>query len=374
MSFTSLELRSLVTPDGELRLTLEDVPVGDPGPDEVILRVDAAPINPSDLGTLLGPADVTTFTADASSGRPVATAKIPPQAAAFAAPRIGKSLAMGNEGAGEVIAAGENARHLIGKVVGALGGSMFTRYRKVNADDVLAFPEGVTAKQGAAAFVNPLTALGMLSTMRLEGHSALVHTAAASNLGQMLNKLCLADGVELVNIVRSQDQAAILQAIGAKHILNSTDPDFHEQLIAAVSETGATLAFDAIGGGPLAGQILGAMEAALVAKTPPTTPYGSPVHKQVYVYGRLDRSPSVLPSSPGMAWGIGGWLLFYHLKRIGRAEELKLRQRVANEITTTFASPYTREITMTEALDPAVIRAYQRKATGEKFLLLPSQD
>ena len=374
MSTTTVELRSLIAPDGELRLTLEDVAVAAPGPDEIVVRVEAAPLNPSDLGVLLGPADLATLSTEVSSGRPVTTAKIQPQFASRTAARAGRSLPVGLEGAGVVVGAGENAKHLIGKVVGAMGGAMYTRYRKLRATDVLPFPEGVTPKQGASAFVNPLTALGMLSTMRLEGHKALVHTAAASNLGQMLNKLCIAAGVALVNIVRSAEQASILEAIGAKYVLNSTTPDFREQLVAAVNETGATLAFDAVGGGPLAGQILAAMEVALVARNPPTGPYGSPVHKQVYVYGRLDLSPTTAAANVGMAWGIGGWLLFYHLTRIGAAAEQKLRERVANEITTTFASYYTREISLAEALDPEIIRAYQRKATGEKYLIVPSKD
>ncbi|MGF6904760.1 zinc-binding dehydrogenase [Paraburkholderia sp. GAS348] len=374
MSTTTLELRSLITSDGEVRLSLEDVLVPAPGPDEVVMRVDAAPINPSDLGTLLGPADLSTLSARTSEGRPVTTAKVLPRLAMLAAGREGKSLAMGNEGAGVVVDAGENAKHLIGKVVGALDGAMFTRYRKVRARDALVFPEGVTPKQAAAAFVNPLAALGMLSTMRLEGHKALVHTAAASNLGQMLNKVCIADGVDLVNIVRSDEQVKILKGIGAKYIVDSTAPEFREQLFAAISATGATLAFDAVGGGPLAGQILAAMEAVQVGKTPLDGPYGSPVHKQVYIYGRLDLSPTTTPPGVGMAWGIGGWLLSYHLRRIGYEEDQKLRQRVANEITTTFASHYTREVTMAEALDPEVIRGFQRKATGEKYLLLPSKD
>lgn len=373
MRRTTLDLRSLVTSEGELQLTLEEVPVAAPGIDEVVIEVEAAPINPSDLGLLLGPADLTTLSTDRSSGRLVTTAKIPPQFASRVAARVGKSLSIGNEGAGVVVEAGEDAKHLIGKVVGTMDGAMYTRYRKVRAADVQAFAEGITSKQAASAFINPLTALGMVSTMRLEGHQALVHTAAASNLGQMLNKVCIADGVELVNVVRNDDQAEILKTIGAKYIVNSAAPDFRERLIAAIGETGATLGFDAVGGGPLAGQILAAMETALISKKAPTTPYGSPVHKQVYVYGRLDLSPTTTPPGVGMAWGIGGWLLMYHLARIG-AEAQKLRERVANEITTTFASHYTREISLAEALDPDVIRAYQRKATGEKFLIVPSRD
>ena len=251
---------------------------------------------------------------------------------------------------------------------------MYTQYRRLPASEVAPFPDGVTAEQGASAYVNPLTALGMLSTMRLEGHSALVHTAAASNLGQMLNKLCIVDGVQLVNVVRSSEQDEILRAIGATHVVNSTNPDFRERLTTAIGETEATLAFDAVGGGPLGGQILVAMEAALVAKSPPRGPYGSPVHKQLYIYGRLDRSATTTPASLGMAWGIGGWLLPYHLTRIGPEETQRLRDRVAREITTTFASAYTSEISLAEALDPEVIRRCYRAATGEKYLLRPHSD
>lgn len=373
MSHTTRELRSLMT-DGDLRLTLEEAAISPPSPDEVVIRVDAAPINPSDIGVMFGPADIATLAATTENGRPAATAKIPAHLAALVVARNGKSTPIGNEGAGVVVEAGENARHLMGKVVAALGRGMYTRYRKLRATEVLPFPEGVTPKQAASAFVNPLTALGMLSTMRREGHTALVHTAAASNLGQMLNKLCIADGVALVNVVRSEEQAAILREIGAKHIVNSTAADFRQALVAAISETGATLGFDAVGGGPLAGQILAAMEAALVAKEPPTGPYGSPVHKQVYVYGRLDPSPPQLPTNIGMAWGIGGWLLFLHMTRIGAGAALEMRERVAREITTTFASQYTREITLAQVLDPDIIRAYYRRATGEKYLVVPSRE
>src|ERR1700756_980379 len=374
MNITTQELRSLITPEGKLRLTLEDVDVRAPGPDEVVIRVDAAPLNPSDVGELLGPADVATLNTSGHARRPVTTAKIPPQFAARTATRMGKSMSIGNEGAGVVIAAGEHARHLVGKVVGALAGRMFTRYRKLTVDDVLVFPEGVSPTQAASAFVNPLTALGMLSTMRLEGHTALVHTAAASNLGQMLNRLCIADGVQLVNIVRNPEQETVLKAIGAKHIVNSTAPDFREQLTAAVKTTGATLAFDAVGGGPLAGQILAAMEETLVADAPAVDQYGSRTHKQVYAYGRLDLAPTTVPPTVGMAWGAGGWLLFSHLARIGPEATQKLRERVANEITTTFASSYTREISLAEALDPDIIRGYRRAKTGEKYLLVPSNE
>jgi NADPH:quinone reductase-like Zn-dependent oxidoreductase len=374
LSITSKELRSEITPAGQLRLSLAEREVAAPGPDEVVVRVEAAPINPADLAELLGPADVATLMSEATADRAVTTAEVAPRLLPLAAGRIGKSLAVGLEGAGVVIDAGANAQHLLGKVVSAGAGRMYTQYRRLPASEVAPFPDGVTAEQGASAFVNPLTALGMLSTMRREGHSALVHTAAASNLGQMLNKLCIADAVQVVNVVRSAEQEEILRAIGATYVVNSTNPDFREQLTTAIGATGATLAFDAVGGGPLGGQIVAAMEAAVVARSPSRGPYGSPVHKQLYIYGRLDRSATTTPPSVGMAWGIGGWLLPYHLTRIGPEETQRLRDRVAHEITTTFASAYTSEISLAEALDPEVIRRCHRAATGEKYLLRPYSD
>jgi NADPH2:quinone reductase len=373
-ALTSLELRSEITSTGELRLSLEEQDVAPPGPGEVVVRVEAAPINPSDLFELLGPADVGTLTSMATAEGPVTTATVPGRLLPLAAARAGKSLAVGMEGAGVVVDAGANARHLLGKVVSSGAGRMYTQYRKLQASDVVPFPDGVTPQQGASAYVNPLTALGMVSTMRLEGHSALVHTAAASNLGQMLNRLCIADGVQVVNVVRSGEQEEILRALGATYVVNSTNPAFRQQLTTAISETGATLAFDAVGGGPLGGEILAAMEAILVAKSPSRGSYGSPVHKQLYIYGRLDRSATTMPPSVGMAWGIGGWLLPYHLTRIGPEETRRLRDRVADEITTTFASVYTTEISLAEALDPEVIRRFHRVATGEKYLLRPYSD
>jgi NADPH2:quinone reductase len=292
------------------------------------------------------------------------------------AARVGQSLPVGNEGAGVVVVAGSSpaAQALMGKTVAVLGGAMYAQYRTMRAADCLLLPEGVTPEQGASAFVNPLTALGMIATMRTEGHTALVHTAAASNLGQMLQKACLADGIELVNIVRSRAQADILRGIGARHICDSSAPDFMERLNEAVSATDATLAFDAIGGGRLAGQILTAMEAAQSRKGGAFSRYGSTTHKQVYIYGGLDLSPTELTRGYGMAWGLGGWLLTPFLQKIGPAGAQALRERVAREITTTFASHYTRTISLTEALQPDVIAAYNRKTTGEKFLIDPSRD
>lgn len=372
---TSLQLRSLVKSSGELELSLAEVPIPEPAADEILVRVEASPINPSDLGLLIGPADVSAAKVTGSGTDIKVTAPIPHQILRALAARLDESMPVGNEGAGVVIAAGASpeAQALLGKTVAILGGAMYAQHRCVKAADALLLPEGVTPAEGASCFVNPLTALGMVETMRREGHTALVHTAAASNLGQMLNKVCLADGVALVNIVRSPEQAAILKGIGAKHVVDSTSPTFMEELIEALVETGATLAFDAIGGGKLAGQILAAMEVAANRKATSYSRYGSSTHKQVYIYGGLDTRPTELGRSFGMAWGLGGWLLTPFLMKIGPEAAQKLRQRVASELKTTFASHYTAEISLAEALKPEVIAAYNRRATGEKYLICPNK-
>lgn len=368
-----LELRSLVTPEGELVLSLEDVPVAEPAADEVVVRIEAAPINPSDLGLLLGPADVSAIRVEGTAERPVVRAPIPEKLMPAMAPRLGQSMPVGNEAAGTVVRAGADAQALLGRTVAVLGGAMYTRYRTLKAAACIPLPEGTPARAGASAFVNPLTALGMVETMRMEGHSALVHTAAASNLGQMLNRLCLADGVPLVNVVRSDAQAEILREIGAKHIVDSTASDFRDRLVDAIADTGATLGFDATGGGPLAGQILAAMEAAQVRKMTEYSRYGSFTHKQVYVYGMLDPRPLEIGKNLGLAWGLGGWLLTPFLMKAGPEAQARLRTRVAENLTTIFASHYSAEISLEEALQPDTIRAYARRATGEKYLLNPAK-
>jgi NADPH2:quinone reductase len=370
---TGLELRSLAKSSGELELSLADVPVTEPGAGQVVIRIEAAPINPSDLGLLLGPADMTTAKTSGSADRPVITATIPQHSLKAVAARLDQSMPVGNEGAGVVIAAGADVQHLIGKTVAALGGAMFAQYRTLDAADCLVLPEGTAAADGASCFVNPLTALGMVETMRLEAHTALVHTAAASNLGRMLNKLCLKDGVALVNIVRSPAQAAVLRELGATHIVDSTSTTFTADLTTALTETGATLAFDAIGGGRLAGQILSCMETAANRTATVYSRYGSAVHKQVYIYGGLDTRPTELNRNFGMAWGIGGWLVMSFLAKIGPPAAQKLRDRVFAELTTTFASSYTAEISLVEALQPEVLAAYNRRATGEKYLINPNK-
>ncbi|MBA2932671.1 zinc-binding dehydrogenase [Sphingomonas sp. CGMCC 1.13654] len=374
MTFTGRELRTTLTEDGTLTLSLEDVTVPAPGPDEIVVRVEAAPINPSDLGLLLGPADMKTLESSGTEERPIATFRLPKAILGGLRPRIGQSLAVGNEGAGIVVAAGEKAKALEGRRVGMVGGAMFADYRVLKAREALPLPDGATSAEGAAMFVNPLTALGFVETMRMEGHTAIVHTAAASNLGQMLQKLCLADGIPLVNIVRSEEQADILRALGATHVLDSRAEDFRKRLTDAVAETGATLAFDAIGGGDLGSTVLQAMEQAASRNATEYSRYGSSVFKQLYVYGALDPSPSTLNRLAfGFTWSVSGWLLFNFLRRAGAEVNARMRQRVVDELTTTFASRYTATIGLAEALRPDVLKAYERKATGEKYLIDPTR-
>lgn len=372
---TGLQLRSLVKPEGVLEISLVDEPVPAPGADEVVVRVEATPINPSDIGLLLGAGDIATATASGTASRPVVTLQIPAAAMKAMAGRLGQSMPVGNEGAGTVVAAGTSAaaQALLGKTVAVLAGAMYSQYRCVPAAQCLPLPAGATAADGASCFVNPLTALGMTETMRREGHKALVHTAAASNLGQMLNRICLKDGIGLVNIVRKPEQAALLQAQGAQHVCVSSDAAFMEDLTQALAATGATVAFDATGGGKLAGQILTAMEAALNRTAKEYSRYGSTTHKQVYIYGGLDTGPTEFNRSFGMAWGMGGWLLFPFLQRIGADAAQALRQRVADELKTTFASQYSREISLAQALQPEEIAVYGQRATGTKYLLNPSR-
>jgi len=353
---------------------LADITLDDPAADEVIVRVEAAPINPSDLGLLLGPADIASLQMGGSVERPEVTFLVPPARMSGIRSRLGQSLAIGNEGAGTVIAAGADASALEGKRVGMLGGGMYADYRKLKVRDVVALPEGATAAEGASLFVNPLTALGFVETARAEGHRAIVHTAAASNLGQMLQKICSADGVPLVNIVRSPAQAGILRAIGAKYVLNSGDADFRRKLVAAIAATGATVAFDAIGGGSLGSDIIQAMEQAASQSMKEYSRYGSDSFKQLYIYGALDLSPTTLNRLAfGFQWSVSGWLLTPFMQKAGPETVSRMRQRVLDELTTTFASHYTRVIGLREALDPDVLRAYERKATGEKFLIDPTR-
>ena len=374
MAIIARQLRSRIDEDGTLTLFLESVPIPDPGDDEVLVRIEATPINPSDLGLLLGPADLASLSAAKVSGGPALCFHIPPARLGAVRARLGRALAVGNEGAGTVIAAGANAAPLLGKRVGMIGGAMYADYRRIGTADVIPLPDGASAADGASMFINPLTALGFVETARSEGHKAIVHTAAASNLGQMLQRICLSEAIPLINIVRSEQQAEILRAIGATHVLNSEDADFAERLTEAVDETGATIAFDSVGGGALASTILEAMESAARRSMPDYERYGSDQFKQLYIYGVLNAAPTRLNClAYGWRWSVSGWLLWPFLRKVGREVEDRLRRRVAAELTTTFASRYTRTIGLAEAIEPDVLRAYVRKATGQKFLIDPTR-
>lgn len=372
---SGMQLRSTVTPQGTVEISLVSVETPKPDTDEVVVRVEAAPINPSDLGLLFGGADMTAATLSRSGDVPVVSAPIAPSMMQAMAGRVGESLPVGNEGAGVVVEAGSSpaAQALLGKTVAILGGAMYSQYRCLKVAQCLVLPPGTSAQEGASCFVNPLTTLGMIGTMRMEGHKALVHTAAASNLGQMLVKLCKKDGVGLVNVVRKPEQVALLKGLGAEYVCDSSSPEFMKELTDAIEATGATLGFDAIGGGRQGGQILAAMEVAAVRSATEYSRYGSTVHKQLYIYGGLDRGPTEFNRAFGMAWGIGGWLLTPFLQKIGPEAAQQLRERVASEVKTTFASSYTKVVSLPEALRLEEIAVYGKQATGEKYLINPSR-
>ena len=370
---TYIQMFSTLTADGVLKMELVEQQMPVPKPGQVIVRIEATPINPSDLGVMFGMANMTEATSSGTGKDTLLTASVSAQGMRVMKARMGAPLPVGNEGAGTVVAAGDEAiaQSLMGKVVAVMGGGMYGQYRCVDAAVCMPLLAGHTAKDGASSFVNPLTALSMIETMRMEGHTALVHTAAASNLGQMLNRICLADKVELVNIVRKKDQAQLLKELGAKHVVDSSSENFMVELTDAIHATGATLAFDATGGGTLASTILSAMEGA-AARTPGAySIYGSVKHKQVYLYGGLDTSATTLNRGYGMAWGVGGWLLPNFLAKAGDEVASRLRARVASELKTTFASHYTDEVSLSEALQSDTVSRYLEKKTGQKFLICP---
>jgi len=376
MTIMGLQLYSLVKENNTLEISLAEVEMPEPGPDEVIVRVEATPLNPSDLALLFGPADMSTATLSGTDDRPVISAEIPDHLMRLAAARLGKPMPVGNEGAGIVVAAGSSAaaQALMGKTVGMVDGRMYAQYRCMKASTCLEMPQGTTPAQAASCFVNPMTALGMVETMRNEGHTALVHTAAASNLGQMLNRVCIDEGIDLVNIVRKPEQEALLRDLGARYVCNSSADTFYKDLTGALVKTGATLAFDAVGGGGLTSQILACMEAAANQTMTGYSHYGSDVYKQVYIYGRLDNSPTILKRNYGFSWGVGGWLLFPFIKKAGRQRITELNAQIAAGITSTFASHYTKEISLAETLSLQAIAEYSKQSTGEKFLIRPHSE
>ncbi len=371
---TNLTMHTLIKPEGELEVSLVRLPTPDPAPHEVLVKVQATPINPSDLGLLFGAADMSTARSSERDGLPVVTADVPAPGMRAMTGRIGEALAIGNEGCGVVVKAGTSpeAQALLGKTVAMIGGDIYAEYRCLPAQMCLVLPDGTAPEDGASCFVNPLTSLAFAETMKMEGHSALVHAAAASNLGQMLVKICAKDGIPLVNIVRSDAQVAILKSIGATHIVNSSDDDFLDKLTEALIATGATIGFDPIGGGKLAGQILGCMEVAAIKRMKTYSRYGSDTFKQVYIYGALDLGPTILNRSFGLTWALSGFLLTPFLQKAGMEVNMRLRKRVIDELTTTFKSHYSHTISLTEALSLDVIEAYNAKRTGEKYLIKPA--
>ncbi|KPQ27040.1 MAG: Zn-binding dehydrogenase [Marinobacter excellens HL-55] len=373
MSDNNIELTSTISEDNKLELALREIEMPHPGENQVVIRVEAAPINPSDLGVMFSAADMTTARQSGTAERPVISADVPAKFMGAVKKRIGKSVPVGNEGAGTVIAAGSSAaaQSLMGKTVAFIGGGSYRKYLCANVQSCLELAPGTTAVEGASSFVNPLTALAMVETMRAEGHKAIVHAAAASNLGQMLNRICIADGIDLVNIVRKPEQEALLRDQGAKYVVNSSSDRFMADLTQALIDTGATIAFDPIGGGRLASDILTCMEAAVSRNMTEYSVYGSDIYKQVYIYGGLDRGPITLNRSFGFAWGVNGFLLFNALGKLGKETNIAMRKRVAAEIKTTFASHYTDEVSLAGALQLDAIAAYGKQATGEKFLIKP---
>ncbi len=369
------QLFTTLTEEETLVLSIEPDEVGTPAPDEIVVRMEAVPINPSDIGLLLGPADMSTVRSTTVDGHPALVADVPPQMAKAFSGRVGDKLSAGNEGAGTVVAAGssDTAQALLGRTVSFPQGNLYRTHARTKAANVVALPEGAPAEEGASLFVNPMTTQGFLDTMRAEGHTALVHTAAASNLGQMLAKLCLAEDVPLVAIVRSDEQKHILTEIGLTHVLDSSEDGFMDDLVDALAETGATLGFDAIGGGRMADHILTAMERAQAKRGVEFSVYGAPVHKQVYVYGRLDTGQTILTPRYGMYWGVGGWLLTPHLESVGGERTMEMRRFAVEERNGIFASHYTRTIGLDDMIDPDIAVGYERKATGEKYLVDPSR-
>ncbi|CAH0991733.1 hypothetical protein SIN8267_01847 [Sinobacterium norvegicum] len=373
MAENNIQLTSTISQDNTLTLALQAIDIPQPGADEVIVRIEAAPLNPSDLGVMFSVADMAKATQSGTETRPVISADIAAKFMPSVKTRVGKATAVGNEGAGTVIAAGSSpaAQALMGKTVAVIGGGTFRQYIAANVRSCLVHTDGTTAKQAASSFVNPLTVLSMVETMRAEGHKAIIHAAAASNLGQMLNRVCIADGIDLINIVRKDEQETLLREMGAKYIVNSSRDSFLADLTAAIIETGATIAFDPIGGGQLTSDILSCMEVAAARDMTEHSIYGSDIFKQVYIYGALDRGPITLNRSFGFAWAVSGFLLFNILGKFSPDTVVAMRQRVADEITTTFASHYTHEVTLAEVLQLRAMAAYGKQATGEKYLITP---
>ena len=365
---SSLALQSTISSRGRFELKLEEIRLPSPAADEIVVQMEAAPINPADLLGIFGPVDKSTLVADGTADSPIIRGHVPESRLSSAAARWDRPIFLGNEGAGTVVEAGADAKELIGRKV-ALRDGTYCLFRVLKAADCLLLPDSISARDGAAACINPLTVLAMIETMRREGHNAVVHTAAASNVGQMLNRVCLEDNIGLVNIVRDSRAVDLLRAAGAKNVLDSTKQDFHKHLVDALAATGATIAFDAIGGGPLLSQILTAMEIANLRQSTAFSRYGSSKLKQVYVYGLLDPGPKIVEGNIGTAWSVAGWLMSWSLEKFGAEAITRMRKRVTDGLKTTFATHYGAEISLREMLDPEMVERYTKTGTGDKFLV-----
>lgn len=371
---TGVSLVSTISYEGSLRIELRQVPVAPPAADEVVIRVQACPVNPSDMSLMLGPVDADTLRVDRVSGRNVITGSIPADRLPALKRRWDQPVAIGNEGAGTVVAAGSGVSHLKGVKCAAFPMSgMFATYRVVNAADLIALPDDLEPEEAAAMFVNPLTVLAMLETLQREGHSAIVHSAAASNLGQMLVRMCGVEKIPLVNIVRHEEQVGLLRALGAQWVVSSSSPEFDRELFEAIEATGATLLFDAVGGGGLTDRVLRTMEAVGEKNLSAFSRYGSKQPKQAYVYSNLDPGPTQLSRAYGMSWNVSPFSLPFILEKLGRDVRARMQERVLQDIRSTFLSRYTGTIGLEQLLDLEMVRKITRRATASKYLLDPSR-
>ena len=365
---TGKQLFTTLESDGTLTLAIEEVTFPEPKGNQVLVTMEAAPINPSDLAILTGAADFEN--AEYSSGKVVA--KMPEPFNSGQKSRHGKKLPAGNEGAGTVVATGDSdtAKALMGQRVSCVPGNAFSQYAIADANMCLPLGDH-SAEAGASSFVNPMTALGFAENAKMEGQSAILHTVGASNLGQMLNRICIEDGLGLVNIVRKDDQAELLKSQDATHVVNSSDNDFMKQLRDAIEDTSAFFGFDPIGGGKMVDSCFKAMEQVAVANMKEYSRYGSNQAKRMFIYGRLDVSPTTLTPSYGFGWTLSGWLLFPFLQHAGQETMARMRKRVLDNLTTTFASSYKAKVDLEAMLTKDAILDYREMKTGQKYLVTP---
>lgn len=368
MTTTGKQLFTTLSDDGKLTVEIADQTFPEPTGNQVLVKMEAAPINPSDLAILTGAADFDN--AEYSPGKVVAT--MPEPFLSGQKSRFGQRLPAGNEGAGTVVATGDSdmARALMGQRVACVPGNAFSQY--AIADAMMCLPLGDhSAEEGASSFVNPMTALGFAENAKLDGQKAIIHTAAASNLGQMLVKICQEDDIALVNMVRKAEHVDLLKGLGATHVVNTSDGDFMDQLRGAIRETGAFYGFDPIGGGQAVDNVFKAMEQVAVTQMDEYSRYGSNQAKRMFIYGRLDFGPTILTPSYGFGWTLSGWLLTPFLQQVGMETMVRMRTRVQQDLTTTFASSYKTKVDLEGMLTKEAITDYRRMKTGEKYLVTP---